>query len=135
MAVIYGIFALAGFVLVVRLLLGTKSGGNRQEVSRWARQVKFSDGQLTAMRSLWHWYSTGSEPRTEPLAHLNPSELADLVHKCGVDFLPKRFRRRNEEALRHAFLEELQEKGVHEMDAEIIVGMKFGHLGPANDHV
>ena len=102
-------------------------------VSKWARGVEFSIQQLSAMRSLWRWYITGKKPGADPLSNLSPGDLADLLTKSNLEYLPHKLRRADEELRRQELLQALRKQGFEEMHSEIIVGMKYSRLGPAND--
>ena len=132
------IASIIGFLVVGSLLLrayftlrrwqGTKGG-----ISRWAKTVSFSQGQLTAMRSLWHWYKTGRLPSMEPLSALSTSEMADLIKKCEMTSMPREFHARNEAQRRQKLHSEVKSLGMNDLEAQVVVGMKCGKLGPAND--
>lgn len=113
--------------------LGRRSTAVVRNPKVWAKTVRFSNNQLTAMRSLWHWYRTDKPPQADPLQHLTPSELADLISKCSEEFLPGEFRTPASAAERRALVERLERQGMESLHAEIVAGMKYGRLGPAND--
>ncbi len=124
--VIAGIVAVVVVMLVVRRLRG---GAGARE--RWARSVKFSGSQLTSMRSLWQWYRTGHRPAGDSLALLSSTEIADLIQKCDLSYMPKRLQQSGEELARQKLMRELKGLGMNEMELQIVVGMKFARLGPA----
>jgi len=134
-----GLICLAAFCLILLALMAClrlaaalkrRCSGPMESLDQWARKVHFSNSQLTAMRSLWQWYRTGREPGVDPLKHLDPGELADLLNKCGSEYIPEKFRSAEMEKKRQAMTSELESAGFENMQAEIVTGMKFGKLGP-----
>lgn len=113
----------------LRALRG-RSRGKGPALDAWAKQVRFAPTQLTAMRSLWQWYKTGNRPAADPLKTVSTAEVADMMKKCMIEFLPPKFLLPNEERLRQTMLDELKRKGFDDIQAQVVVGMKFGHLGP-----
>lgn len=124
-------------VLLVALLRFSKrgSGGAGKALTAWAKSVKFSSQQLAAMRSLWHWYRTGKQPAADPLKLLSTADMADLLRKCALEFKPVKLRASNEEAARQRLGSELRRLGMDDMHVQVLVGMKFGQLGPAAEHL
>jgi len=116
-------------VLVLLVFRRWRGGAGARE--RWARSIKFSGSQLTSMRSLWQWYRTGHRPAGDSLALLSSTEIADLIQKCDLSYLPKRLRQSGEELARQKMMRELKGLGMNEMEMQIVVGMKFARLGPA----
>ncbi len=110
------------------------SAGHSASLEQWSKSVKFSDGQLTAMRSIWHAFKAGAIPEgADPFRHLSPLEMADLLKKCSFEYAPPSIRQSGEQAKRQKFMRELEEQGLDHIQAEVITGMKFGRLGPAHD--
>lgn len=111
---------------------GPEEKGGRQTLEQWARSIKFSSTQLTAMRSIWHAFKAGRlGDEVDPFRHLNPQEMADLLKKCSFEALPPELRRSAEQRERQNFMQGLEERGLDPVQAEVITGMKFGKLGPA----
>ena len=125
-----GIVALVVVMLLAFFGLRRMRGGAGAR-ERWARSVKFSGSQLTAMRSLWQWYRTSNRPSGESLALLSSTEIADLIQKCDLSYMPKRLQLSGEEQARAKMMRELKALGMNEMEQQIVVGMKFARLGPA----
>lgn len=133
------VLSLIGLLLLLILVLRTyntfrRKLGDSGGISRWAHTVPLSQGQLTAMRSIWQWYKTGRQPPTEPLSALSTTEMADLMAKCELSYFPKRFHAVDEVDRRKRLVKELMAMGMNELESQIVAGMKFGKLGPANDH-
>lgn len=122
-------------VLVLRVYNGMRgSGGNRSRaVSKWSRGLKFSNGQLAVMRSLWQAYKHGRLPDDGLLSSITAGDLADLVKKSDLDFMPAALRANDEAQQRRRLIGELVNMGFDEIQAQIVTAMKFGKLGPAND--
>ena len=129
------ISALLVLLILARILrvVFHSEGGKAKALSRWARNVDFTDEQLSAMRSLWQWYRTGRKPGSNPVSVLSATAVADLMKKCELTYLPKRFRAPDEESQRARLMKELAKIGMGEIEAHIVTGMKFGKLGAAND--
>lgn len=104
-----------------------------QKLRRWARGVQFSTPQLSAMRSLWHWYRTGQKALSDPLEGLDTTEMADLMNKCDPQFVAPRFRPKDDEARRRKLVNELSKIGMNVTQAQIVAAMKYCCFGPAKD--
>lgn len=139
-----GLFLLTLFfvavILSVRMLrFFSRSGranalSSRMSLEQWARNLKFSSNQLTAMRSIWHAYKSGRNSQdVDPFRHLSPQDMADLLQKCSFDHIPRELRNNAELAKRQQFMQELEERGLDPVQAEVITGMKFGKIGPASE--
>ncbi len=128
---------IAGFILfifVLRIYNGFRKGGGKGAgVTKWARGVRFSNGQLAAMRSLWQAYKHGRLPDEGILASLTAADLADLVKKSDIDFVPAALRGRDESSQRRRLVSELVNMGFDEIQAQIVTAMKFCKFGPASD--
>ena len=105
-------------------------GGGRE---RWSHGIRFSNQQLTAMRSLWQWYRTGRSPTSSSLQHLSTAEVADLLTKCELDYIPRKYHTPDERDERDRFMKDLLKQGMDEVQAQVVTGMKFGRLGPARE--
>jgi hypothetical protein len=91
--------------------------------------VTFSDKQLTALRSLWHWYKTSSQPAVDPLSGLSTAQIADLVQKCGlVESAQSGLEKKEAVSIEKRALA----LGMNEMQSQILVGMLVRKLGPAH---
>jgi len=101
------------------------------DLDSWSQYVSFSNQQLVAMRSLWQWHSSGREPAGDPLVHLSPADMADLAQKCSLECKPAEFVQPDEEKERQKFEKVLMQRGMNQIQAEIVTGMKFNMLGPA----
>ncbi|MBX7143659.1 MAG: hypothetical protein K1X79_04340 [Oligoflexia bacterium] len=124
--------ALVALVGLKRALRGSPRATGKA-LTAWAKSVKFSTQQLTAMRSLWHWYRTKKQPAADPLKLLSTADVADLLKKCSLDYKPERLRAPNEEKARQRFGAELGQLGMDDIHAQVVVGMRYGQLGPATD--
>ncbi len=107
--------------------------GRLRAIARWAADVKFSNAQLTAMRSLWQWYKSGHAPAGDVLAMLNPGEMSDLIAKCEPTFLPERLQSADVEKTRKRLLKELKVLGMDDIQAQIVASMLIAQFGPARD--
>ena len=123
------IVLVVGALVALFVLRRLRGGAGARE--RWARSVKFSGSQLTAMRSLWQWYRTSHRPSGDSLALLSSTEIADLIQKCDLAYMPKRLHQSGEEQARAKMMRELKGLGMNDMELQIVVGMKFARLGPA----
>jgi hypothetical protein len=102
-------------------------------ISKWSKTLKFSNGQLAVMRSLWQAYKHGRLPDEGLLSSITAADLADLVKKSDIDFMPMNLRASDEHQQRRRLVGELVNMGFDEIQAQIVTAMKFGKLGPAND--
>ena len=114
-------------------IFNTLFANRPKKISKWSKGLHFSNNQLAAMRSLWHWSQTGEPAASDPINILANHELAELLKRCELSFKPAKLRFRNEEKLRAKLMQELQNKGMNEMQAQIATGMKFCYFGPANE--
>lgn len=128
---------LGNVVLAILLLIGIglwrfrRGRSTRDEdVAAWAKSVTFSNRQLTVMRSLWQWHTSGREPAGDPLKSLGPADVADLATKCSLEFKPLEFQSPGEERARRELEEVLMARGMNELQAEIVSGLKFNMIGP-----
>ena len=128
--------ALAGLValiLILRIYNSLRGGSRTRTVSQWSRTLKFTNGQLAVMRSLWQAYKHGRLPDDGLLSSITAGDLADLVKKSDLDFMPVRLRSPDEQQQRRRLMGELINLGFDEIQAQIVTAMKFGKMGPAND--
>lgn len=126
--------ALFMLILVLRIYNGTRRGGNRgKAISKWSKGLKFSNGQLAVMRSLWQAYKHGRLPDDGLLSSITAADLADLVKKSDIEFVPASLRASDEHQQRRRLVGELVNMGFDEIQAQIVTAMKFGKMGPAND--
>lgn len=125
-AAVVAIIATLGVAWVLRR-------GKRRALTGLAKRVTFSTGQLAAMRSLWHWYRTGTPSATDPLKGLTTAEMADLLSKCSLEAAPSELQRPEQRQKRTQLEQQFEAMGMGEMQAQILAGMCCAGLGPAKD--
>jgi hypothetical protein len=119
--------AAVGVIAVSIVLFGRIRG--RGALTASPKRVTFSDKQLTALRSLWHWYKTSSQPAVDPLSGLSTAQIADLVQKCGlVESAQSGLEKKEAVSIEKRALA----LGMNEMQSQILVGMLVRKLGPAH---
>lgn len=124
---------IAGFIFALLLVVKSTrkmSTGTTETSSTVASKansaIAFSTSQLTAMRSVWQWYKTGQAPASSALAALSSVEVSDLLAKCNKVS-------QGSKATRDKLQTECQKLGMDDIEIEVLLAMKQGRLGPAND--